>query len=728
MARRDGHTKTIMALSGKTKPSWHWRIIVTLLLFFSPPAFSQSGVLQQVRIVNAEPAHHIIISFGTRMNYLRHFPYAVGTVLQIQLRADQLVDLEPLTSATSSRIDTRRRESLAPATRLDEPLSFVTYEGNVPGGPYLTVRFKWAVSFTVQEGSDGRSIEIRAERYRTQLSTQLYGENKISGDPQLDRAMSDALKALGADDNARAIVLLDRLLKMPPHAYTQQAKELMGVARDRRGELERARIEYLEFLRLYPGTPAARRVNERLSDLEMRRNETPPSFATPAPEAQTIAAEPAAGVPAVSGQWSQNYLHDNTDLADNTTIKSTTLSSSFNSTLRADTERFSYLGFTDMVQTHSLGHDAKERPAINALYLQVNQKNAGHSATLGRQYNSESGLLGRYDGLTLDLKADAGYRISGTVAHPAEPLPDTAQAERLGYGIAWRSDALFRALQSSVYYGEQTIEGLRDRHAIGSNLRYSGDVYSMNASVDFDLSFNAFNVLTLGTGRRIGSTDRMDLTYDQRVAPQWLLSSALLNEQIDDFGDLTAQVPRTEIFNKAKQLPIVTRRLTLSLVKLLGTSTWLFADAYVVTSDARDAVNMLTNLSTYAALPAYGPEYFYSAQTITSDFWFPGNAQTFGVRWSTGAHRDTQMLLARADASIAERWRVGPRVQIDRSHAWSDDSVELKPSIGCKLEYRFGERVRLDGDLTYEQATTQGINPSGGYSRFALYFGYRVEF
>lgn len=702
-----------------------------LLLLFAPPAFSQSGVvLQQVRVVRADPAHHIIIEFGTRMNYLRHFPYAVGSVVQIQLRADQTAEFEPLSTAPNTRVDTRRRESLAPGTRLDEPLAFVTYEGNVPGGPYLTVRFKWAVNFTVQEGGDGRSIEIRAERYRAQLPMALYGDKKTSGDPQLDKWMSDALKALGANDNARAIVLLDKLLTLPSHAYTQQAKELMGIAREHRGELERARIEYLEFLRLYPDSPGARRVNDRLSDLEMRRNESPPSLAmpTPAPVTPAISAAPATGVPAISGQWSQSYLHDQTDLADNTTIKSGTLTSMFNTTLRGANERFTYLAFTDVMHTATAESSATRRPVINALYLQIDQKDAGHTATLGRQYNVDSGLLGRFDGLKLDIKADSGYRISGTVAHPAEPLPDSARAERVGYGIAWRSDSLFTALQSSAYYGEQTIEGLLDRRAVGGNLRYSGEKNSFNATVDYDLSFEAFNVLTLGVGRRLGSTDRIDLTYDERVAPQWLLSSALQGEHAGDFGDLTAQALPDDIRAKAAQLPIATRRLTLSLVKLLGEKTWLFADAYMMTSEARDAVSMLSNSETYAALPSYGPEYFYSAQTITSDFWIPGNAQTFGLRWSTGAHHDTQSLFARADLPVAERWRVGPRLQIDRAHAWSDDSVELKPSIGLKLEYQFGERARFDGDVTYEHATTQGMTPSGDYTRAAVYVGYRVDF
>lgn len=709
-----------------------WLVLVVLLVPLTP-ALAQGVVLQHVRVIPADSAHWIIIDFGTRMNYLRHFPYTVGTVVQIQLRADQTAEFEPLSAASGARIDTRRRESLAPSTRLDEPLAFVTYEGQVPGGPYLTVRFKWAVNFTVQEGSDGRSIEIRAERYRAQLPTQLYGTQKTSGDPQLDKWMSDALKALGANDNARAIVLLDKLLSLPPHSFSQQSKELMGIARERRGELERARIEYLEFLRLYPDSSTARRVNERLSDLEMRRNAPIQDQAptTPAPVVPVIATVPASGVPTVSGQWSQNYLFDQTDLADHTTILSTSLVSALNTTVRGANDRFTYLAFADAVHTHYTDSDARERASVNSLYLQISHKNTAHNAILGRQYNTDSGLLGRFDGLMLDIKTNAGYRVTGTIAHPAEPLPDSTRAERMGYGISWRSDSLFKTLQSTAYYGEQTIEGLRDRRAVGGSLRYSGEKFSTNAAVDYDLSFEGFNVLTLGAGRRLGNTDRIDLTYDQRVAPQWLLSSALQFENLDRFSELAAQVSPGEIHAKAEQMSNETRRLTLSLVKLLFEKTWLFADVYAMESDARVAVNTLTSsatTSTIAALPKYGPEYFYSAQTITSDFWIPGNAQTFGVRGSVGASRDTQALFARADAPIAERWRVGPRVQIDRIHAWSDDSVTLKPSIGFKLEYRFGERVRFDADITYENATTEKMNPSGDYTRTALYLGYRVDY
>ena len=76
--------------------------------------------------------------------------------------------------------------------------------------------------------------------------------------------MRDARKALSAHDYPQAVALLTKLQRQPEFPERAPAQELLGLARERAGQLAHAKAEYEEYLRHYPNGAAANRVRERL--------------------------------------------------------------------------------------------------------------------------------------------------------------------------------------------------------------------------------------------------------------------------------------------------------------------------------------------------------------------------------------------------------------------------------------------------------------------------------
>ena len=109
-------------------------------------------IISDVSISGIADGSELRIEFTFPVRYLSHFPREFGDTLQISLQAVAVseVDQEFL----------RRRESFNLPETGSVPLLDVTYEGDLPGGPYLTLRFTEPVAFSVRQGSDFRSLTV----------------------------------------------------------------------------------------------------------------------------------------------------------------------------------------------------------------------------------------------------------------------------------------------------------------------------------------------------------------------------------------------------------------------------------------------------------------------------------------------------------------------------------------------------------------------------------------
>lgn len=109
-------------------------------------------ILDDLDVTETGAGLKVRISLTTRVRYVRHYPYDSGVELRIRIT--------PFDISSDNREAMLRRESLVPFG--DSPLSpiEVVYDGDMEGGPYLTLLFKQAVDFEVEQGRDSRSIVV----------------------------------------------------------------------------------------------------------------------------------------------------------------------------------------------------------------------------------------------------------------------------------------------------------------------------------------------------------------------------------------------------------------------------------------------------------------------------------------------------------------------------------------------------------------------------------------
>ena len=81
---------------------------------------------------------------------------------------------------------------------------------------------------------------------------------------QLKSLLDQARKAMRARDYPQAVQVLTKLQRQPEFPERAEVQELLGLSRERSGEVAQAKAEYEEYLRRYPKGPAAERISTRL--------------------------------------------------------------------------------------------------------------------------------------------------------------------------------------------------------------------------------------------------------------------------------------------------------------------------------------------------------------------------------------------------------------------------------------------------------------------------------
>ena len=151
-------------IAGKTGAGILLAIAVFLIaqLVGSEPV--RKKLLDQLDVQSGEEITTIRISLTSRVRYIRHFPYDSGEELRIKIT---LFDV-----SRDNREAFFSRETLVPFDDDDLPLDEVVYEGDIEGGPYLTLFFSSRVDFEVQQGTDSRSIVVSFSNAATAIAVQ----------------------------------------------------------------------------------------------------------------------------------------------------------------------------------------------------------------------------------------------------------------------------------------------------------------------------------------------------------------------------------------------------------------------------------------------------------------------------------------------------------------------------------------------------------------------------
>jgi len=559
---------------------------------------------------------------------------------------------------------------------------------------------------------------------------------RIGSDPALDPAalgkfVADARAAMSARDFPKAIGLLTKLQRQPEFPQRAAMQELLGLARERAGQLAHAKAEYQEYLRRYPNGEAADRVARRLAVLRA---------------ASTQARTGSGGGQAsngwnYSGGFGQSFRTDATSVTNTTstttpgvipTNKNTqqqkALYNDFDALARRRGERFDFMARISAGYAKNFGgvtatSNADSLERVSVASFELADKKLGLLARVGRQSLTGGGVLGTFDGLYTSWQIVPSLGINVSLGFPVERTNAGLQRQQKFWEVAIPYAPVGAHWDTSVYFTQQVFDGLRDRQAAGLQARLLLPRLSLTGLVDYDVFFKSLNALALlGT---MQLPDRWALSFDaeKRNAPPLTIRNALIGQA--DTSVLHFQqefgLSADEIVQLARDRTAETSNYSVTATRPLGQRFQFSTTIGVSEVGATPASGGISGQ------PASGKALSYQAQVYGSNIWHEGDFNVLSVAYGDTEVGKVASIGITSRMPVGGAWRLGPRLTVDRRQLKSDGSTELSFIPSALLDYQRGRRLlqlEAGGQVGTRDATLQTQKTT----RYYVSLAYRIGF
>ena len=533
--------------------------------------------------------------------------------------------------------------------------------------------------------------------------------------------MADASAALNSGHNAIATERLNQLLMLPPNRQSQQAQELVGLARERAGETTKARAEYELYLRLFSDGEGAARVRARLAALGS-------PAAPPAPRPDR------APVRAVTGTLSQYYYGGRTkvdtvfntpttpDRSSFTSTDQSSLVTNLDLTLRSRSESSDTRFVLRDTNSWSFLDTTPSYNRLNAAYYDYRGLQNSFAARVGRQTGLSGGLPGRFDGAIAGLGIAQKWRVNAAAGAPVEyPAIDS---KRRFWAANLEFENLGDAWSGNFFYVDQSVDGVFDRRAVGNETRYFRDGASLFSLLDYDTSYGEWNITMLqGTWQTEGRTT-LNLLYDRRKAPLLTTTNAIIGQPTTSISTLLQSLTLEQVRQQAVDVTATATQALIGFTTPLSTKWQAGADARLTNVGPLPAV--VVNGIPIPAQPATGNIYSYGIQAIGTNLYSSRDTNVFSATYVNAPTQDGYQLAYNNLSLVAARWTVEPSLRYYTQKDAQDVKLD-RWTPGLRLTYRVRDNVALESEFTWEKTRTVGPASRDDVNRGFFYIGYRWD-
>ncbi len=698
------------------------QFLLVVPLWLAPLSLLAGDFLKQVDF-REQPAHvDVVIELGVDLSYVKHFPVRRGKIVQVQLDPSKAgVD----SSALKVR-ETLRTPSTAPVALRD-----VIFEGNVPGGPYLVLRFQGVSTFSLRQ-QDARHLVVSVRKEEATPAQTAQAGAAPRKNAEADLLMREARQALTAGQNEKAILLFTKLLEMPEHEHSINAKEYLGLARERNGQLDMAKAQYEDYLERHPKAPRASTVQQRLQTLLARLDRQPrrPRLKEAKRESQRDDNRRVD----VFGRLSQVYLTEiridkkqetgNFDTGHYEHTRHSLLTFfSANRRVRSNVHESQLvmdlsneLDFTDP--------DVQTEHRVRSLYADYSSRERGWLGSFGRSRYSKGGVLGRFDGAAFGYQFRKDVALNMVVGMPVDyshyqevqtNKPMVGANMDLVWWDKWRGNG---------YVIRQMVDGIVDRFATGMDLRYIDKNKLFFMLLDYDVSYGELNMGSVSFGFRPQEETKLDFRLDQRKSPLLTTSNALRSipnlpgglgavpipdevkadpsiKALLDLGISEEALRREAVRNTGSSTVIST-----SVTHNLGTERQLLA--YLTASRYEEGEGSQVEETETDGAQEERPSWDLSLNTqlIVRNWYLSADTWTFGVNLAKGARSKRFSPFVNARARLDENWSADARVRLSVTDSKTADTESLTPQL--RVEYRFSRDMAVEGMTGVEYSNGEG--------------------
>jgi tetratricopeptide (TPR) repeat protein len=511
---------------------------------------------------------------------------------------------------------------------------------------------------------------------------------------KLAALMADARRAMTAGELSQAVQIYTKVLQQPSNSHQPEAQEFLALARERNGQIAHAKAEYQRYLDVYPDAEGTDRVRQRLTALLATRGSvtTATSASAGGGEQKRVARNSPWSIRTFLSQYYRrdaNQVNDEEQIVNQSSIYSdlsidarrrgerfdlsTRITAGYRSDLMSDDER------------SSSGNDFR----LSYAYADLADSRTGLRGRLGRQTRNTGGVLGRFDGLNMTYALNERLRFEAVAGQPVYSTSKDSIDSRSFYGVSSTFAPFSDALDIGVFYLQQDIDGLTDRQAVGTELRYFGAEQSLWGIVNYDTEFDELGSVFLQGSWRLPADFTVTGLVDSRRSPFLSLGNALIGQPVQDFTELRVLFTEDEIrqFALDRSPEVTTYSMGMSRPFSPKLQINLNASRSMVTATPESAGVAATEDTEYS---------YYSADTVLSSVFTEGDVGIVGLRYSVSETTDVYSVNLDTRFPIGRSWRINPRLRVDYREIKSDSSTQWIYTPSLRVQYRMGRRLRLE--------------------------------
>ena len=541
-------------------------------------------------------------------------------------------------------------------------------------------------------------------------------------DQEMQPLMDEAKVAMTAGDLQRAIQLYTKILQVSGHRFLQEAQELMGLARERNGQLAHAKAEYDKYLQLYPKGEGAERVRQRLAGFLTAR-EKPQEKLRQARKTK----EESGWEKDFYGSFSQFYNRDEsyTDLADKT-VNQSALSSDLNVNTRMRSDHYDIRSMFIGGYDKDFLDETDDNSRLSAFYIDALDRERHLSGRIGRQSGSRGGVLGRFDGGLLSYQPFSPLTVNAVSGFPVQSSSIMSiESDKHFNGLSLELGPLADHWNFNTFIIDQKVNGITDRQALGGEVRYFDPYRSFFSLMDYDISYQALNILIATGNWTLPDKTTLTMSLDSRKSPILTTSNALQGQEgVESIADLLKTFSEDEVRALAEDRTATLRTYTLGLSRPLHEKLLISGDATLSKMSSTKASGGVE------AVPGTGTESRYSIQLIGSSLIKEGDIAIIGMSYADASTSNTTSMNLNTRYPLGREWRINPRFRVDyrQNKENNDEQLKIRPSF--RTEYRFKKRYHFELEAGYEWATDK-FSETNEEEKTRGYFwtaGYRIDF
>ena len=539
--------------------------------------------------------------------------------------------------------------------------------------------------------------------------------------PETERKklLEGARSAMSKRAYPRAVELLTKLTRQPEFPDRARAQELLGLSRERGGQLAHAKAEYGEYLRRYPDGDAAERLRKRLRMLAGagRRGRSGTRGGTGADDE---------GAWRVSGGASQMYRWERAQLNapqvqfDRQSQNALYTDGDFIARRRG--ERFDFISRINAGYAKDLMTDGPgDQTRVSSAFIELNDRERGIASRLGRQSRNSGGLLGTFDGLYTSWQIRPKVAISSAFGFPVESTRDSPETRRRFLGVAADFGPFNDQWDVGAFAVAQQYSGETDRRAIGVEARYFVPGRTFVGLVDYDVAYQALNSVVLMGNMALPHRWTASFNLDHRRAPVLTTRNALVGQPVATLDELLGLFSSAEIARLAQDRTPLSEIFSMSLSRPLSERVQFTIDAFA------SRVADTPTSGGVAATPETPLEATLQAQLIVASLWRSSDLFVLSARYQNGEVQKISSLGLATRLPFGNAWRIGPRFRVDRRESTIAAATEMLYVPSVRVDFQRGATwVEFEGGAEFGRRDIPAESERS--TRYYFSLGYRINF